>query len=233
MEIETTVIVWVLRFGWCRSHLSVPPSSIADIARCTLGLITTRFCPSWKTSAVRLAIRVLLGPGGVEARAGRRFQLASMCAAGVPGITRNPSLFSQNDGAFESAFTKRSMQQKPLHVDSASSRKSGCAHARLPEWTVGQFAPFTGRHPMLFFLISRFLSLPPPVVDTSCSPGCWCPSFQRPLWQWRVVFMSRLGVTALDGLAKTKESDKVCCCVLTQGLLFRTLLLFRVVPSCC
>lgn len=23
--------------------------------------------------------------------------------------------------------------------------------------------------------------------------------------------MSRLGVTALDGLAKTKESDKVCC----------------------
>lgn len=32
---------------------------------------------------------------------------------------------------------------------------------------------------------------------------------QRPLWQWRVKFLSRLGVTALDGLAKTKESDKV------------------------
>ena len=32
---------------------------------------------------------------------------------------------------------------------------------------------------------------------------------KRPLWQWRVVFLSRLGVTALDGLAKTKESDKV------------------------
>ncbi|CAB1101363.1 unnamed protein product [Ectocarpus sp. CCAP 1310/34] len=32
---------------------------------------------------------------------------------------------------------------------------------------------------------------------------------QRPLWQWRVVFLSRLGITSLDGLAKTKESDKV------------------------
>ncbi|CAN0447134.1 unnamed protein product, partial [Hapterophycus canaliculatus] len=32
---------------------------------------------------------------------------------------------------------------------------------------------------------------------------------QRPLWRWRVVFLSRLGITALDGLAKTKESDKV------------------------
>ena len=40
-------------------------------------------------------------------------------------------------------------------------------------------------------------------------PGCCWPSPQRPLWQWRVVFMSRLGVTALDGLAKTKESNKV------------------------
>jgi hypothetical protein len=29
----------------------------------------------------------------------------------------------------------------------------------------------------------------------------------RPLWQWRVVFLSRLGRSALDGLAKMKESD--------------------------
>ncbi|CAM9269015.1 unnamed protein product [Scytosiphon promiscuus] len=35
------------------------------------------------------------------------------------------------------------------------------------------------------------------------------PEFQRPLWRWRVVFLSRLGITALDGVAKTKESDKV------------------------
>eukprot|EP00903_Cladosiphon_okamuranus_P014428 g13389.t1 len=39
-----------------------------------------------------------------------------------------------------------------------------------------------------------------------------------PEFQWRVVFMSRLGVTALDGLAKTKESDKVL-----QGKSFCTL----------
>ncbi|CAN0555589.1 unnamed protein product, partial [Ectocarpus sp. 12 AP-2014] len=38
---------------------------------------------------------------------------------------------------------------------------------------------------------------------------CVPPDFQRPLWQWRVVFLSRLGITSLDGLAKTKESDKV------------------------
>lgn len=48
------------------------------------------------------------------------------------------------------------------------------------------------------------------------SPVCRCLRSQRPLWQWRVVFMSRLGVTALDGLAKTKEADKVCCFVRTM-----------------
>ncbi|CAM9900537.1 unnamed protein product, partial [Sphacelaria rigidula] len=38
---------------------------------------------------------------------------------------------------------------------------------------------------------------------------CVPPEFQRPLWQWRVLFLSRLGRTALDGVAKTKEPDKV------------------------
>jgi hypothetical protein len=33
------------------------------------------------------------------------------------------------------------------------------------------------------------------------------PKLARPLWQWRVVFLSRLGRSALDGLAKMKESD--------------------------
>lgn len=52
---------------------------------------------------------------------------------------------------------------------------------------------------------------------------------QRPLWQWRVVFMSRLGVTALDGLAKTKESDKVL------GLRFFEVVavVLAILPSCC
>ena len=38
-----------------------------------------------------------------------------------------------------------------------------------------------------------------------------CPptSLQRPLWQWRVVFMSKLGKSVLDGMAKMKESDAV------------------------
>ena len=34
-------------------------------------------------------------------------------------------------------------------------------------------------------------------------------SLQRPLWQWRVVFMSKLGKSVLDGMAKMKESDAV------------------------
>ena len=34
-------------------------------------------------------------------------------------------------------------------------------------------------------------------------------SLQRPLWQWKVVFMSKLGRSALDGMAKMKESDPV------------------------
>ena len=34
-------------------------------------------------------------------------------------------------------------------------------------------------------------------------------SLQRPLWQWRVVFMSKLGKSVLDGTAKMKESAAV------------------------
>ena len=33
------------------------------------------------------------------------------------------------------------------------------------------------------------------------------PALQRPLWQWRVIFLSKLGRSALDGLAKMKEGD--------------------------
>ena len=35
------------------------------------------------------------------------------------------------------------------------------------------------------------------------------PPLQRPLWQWKVVFLSKLGRSALDGMAKMKESDPV------------------------
>lgn len=39
-------------------------------------------------------------------------------------------------------------------------------------------------------------------------PLCGC-VMQKPLRQWRVAFLSRLGKTAIDGMASTKEADKV------------------------
>lgn len=69
------------------------------------------------------------------------------------------------------------------------------------------------------------------LLVVGCAPliaRVFLPSSQRPLWQWRVVFMSRLGVTALDGLAKTKESDKVWYCLLLLMFLSSLLLLLLV-----
>jgi hypothetical protein len=34
-------------------------------------------------------------------------------------------------------------------------------------------------------------------------------SQSKPLWQWKVVFMSKLGKSVLDGIAKMKEADPV------------------------
>lgn len=86
--------------------------------------------------------------------------------------------------------------------------------------TAAVTGPALPRHRSRSSLVGLFAPLLSPNTRTPClvsnSQSCACclvsspiPSHQRPLWQWRVVFMSRQGITALDGLAKTKESDKV------------------------